>query len=114
MKGQYKMNFIDLEHFLDENLLKLQAKYGFRNKEDVSLWVKSLKLSEEVGEFSENILKYLSYQRKEKLDVDILEEIKEEYADVIITASLILKELELDISEALAKKINKISGRGGV
>lgn len=52
-------------------MLKLQAKYGFRNKEDVSLLVKSLKLSEEVGEFSENILKYLSYQRKEKLEVGL-------------------------------------------
>lgn len=108
------MNFDEFKSFLDNNLNDLQAKYGFKNKEQVSLLVKSLKVSEEVGEFSENILKYLSFQRSEKMNTDILADIQEEYADVIITISLIMRELDLDITDALTKKINKITKRGGV
>lgn len=46
--------------------------------------------------------------------MDVLSDIEEEFADVVITACLVLKELELDPAEALAKKIAKISARGGV
>ena len=108
------MDFNELDSFLSKNLQNLQNKYHFKNKTDVSLLTKSLKISEEVGEFSENILKYLSYQRSEKLHTDVLSDIEEEFADVVITACLVLKELELDPAEALAKKIAKISARGGV
>lgn len=108
------MDFNELDGFLSKNLQNLQNKYHFKNKTDVSLLAKSLKISEEVGEFSENILKYLSYQRSEKLHTDVLSNIEEEFADVVITACLVLKELELDPAEALAKKIAKISARGGV
>ena len=108
------MDFNELDRFLSKNLQNLQNKYHFKNKTDVNLLAKRLKISEEVGEFSENILKYLSYQRSEKLHTDVLSDIEEECADVVITACLVLKELELDPAEALAKKIAKISARGGV
>lgn len=108
------MDFDEFNVFLKETLTNLQNKYHFQNKDALSLVTKSLKLSEEVGEFSSDILKYLSFQRQEKLNDNILDEIEEEYADVVITASLILKELELNITEALDKKIRKITNRGGV
>ena len=47
-------------------------------------------------------------------DWKTVEDLEEEFADVVITACLVLKELELDPAEALAKKIAKISARGGV
>ncbi len=108
------MDFNALNVFLEQNLSQLQQKYGFKNKESASLLAKTVKLSEETGEFSENILKYLGYQRSEKPSADIEAEIQEEYADLVITASLILKELDLSIEDALTAKINKIAKRGGV
>jgi NTP pyrophosphatase (non-canonical NTP hydrolase) len=75
--------------------------------------VRLAKLTEEVGELSEEILSSFGHQRKEKLDKHEPENIGKEAADVIITTLLLAKSLDIDMTEALRKKIAIVRERYG-
>ena len=71
---------------------------------------RTVKLSEEIGELSEQILAYSGLQRKTKGDFDD-KKLCEEFADVLISTLLIAKYVNIDVENALKDKINKIDGR---
>ncbi len=73
------------------------------------VYAQSIKLSEEVGEFSEAVLNHFNTQRKSKADKNI--SIEKEVADVIITTLLVAKSLDLDTNTILQKRIAEIKGR---
>ena len=54
---------------------------------------------------------YNSLQRKQKLDNHDKENLPEEFADVIITALLLAKAMNVDIEAALEKKVEKVNKR---
>jgi len=69
------------------------------------------KLTEETGELAEQVLKTLAMQRKEKM-IDVKkEDLEEELVDVLITAFLLSEILEVNIDDAIEKKVNKIKNR---
>jgi len=74
---------------------------------------RTVKLMEEVGELSDEILGSLGHQRQSKLDARNPENLSEEFADVIITAFLVAKSLDVDMPAALEKKMAKIRERNG-
>lgn len=66
-----------------------------------------VKLSEEVGELSEQILKEQGFQRKEKTAGSVGEEV----ADVIFAAALIAEDFGVDLESALREKLEKLYSR---
>ena len=62
-------------------------------------------------ENSEEVLAYNSLQRKQKLDNHDKENLPEEFADVIITALLLSKSMNVSIETALKKKMQKLNQR---
>jgi NTP pyrophosphatase (non-canonical NTP hydrolase) len=75
------------------------------------LLYRHLKLTEEVGELSNDIMSYLWHQRKEKLDEFELDNLGHEVVDVILAALLVGKMTWVDLQQAFDYKINKVKTR---
>jgi NTP pyrophosphatase (non-canonical NTP hydrolase) len=69
------------------------------------------KVMEEVGELSEALLAVQELQRKEKSADSTHAHLSEEFADVIFTTLILAKECDVDIADAMAKKIAKVHER---
>gem|GEM_PF-4361370 len=80
------MNLTDLQQFLTSFQENLDAKFGANASKDVDVLMNMTKITEEVGELAEQIMKYQGRQRDAKGDFD-LTDLKDEVADVIIAAS---------------------------
>jgi len=103
---------MDKKEFLDFIKLihkKLLGKYPLEKKNRVM--VKSLKVMEELGELSNEILTYYNLQsRSEKRDNFDYENLKSEWVDVLMT--VLLLGVDLDISFAdVEKRFSKIRER---
>ncbi len=75
---------------------------------------RAVKLSEELGELSDEVLSFNDDQRKEKLDAHDKNNLPEEFADVIITAFLLAESMNVDVEKGIESKIEKIKGRYGI
>lgn len=75
------------------------------------LLYRHLKLTEEVGELSNDVMSYLWYQRKEKLDEFELDNLGHEVVDVILAALLVGKMTWVNLEQAFEYKANKIKTR---
>ncbi len=73
------------------------------------LLLKSMKLSEEVGELYNEILGHIGYIRKEKHTS--FDNLKDELADVVITVFIMAEELWVDMEEVLEHKLKTINSR---
>jgi NTP pyrophosphatase (non-canonical NTP hydrolase) len=107
------MKFHELLKFVEEEDLRLIEHYGKEIDKQKMTLARTVKLSEEVGELSNEILTYLSLQRKDKLS-DISEnktKLAKEMADVLIVTLLIAKSTGVDIEKALEEKISEIKKR---
>lgn len=69
------------------------------------------KLTEEMGELSEQVLASLGHQRKSKRSVDVKKNLAEEIADVIIVTILLAEDFSISIEPALRAKMKKIESR---
>lgn len=98
-------NFIKFE---DTRLAKCYEEYPDKEK---LIFAKVIKVTEEVGELCSEILAKGSRQRKAKNENYSEDKIAEELVDVIITLSLLANSLDIDIEDALKKKIEKINKR---
>lgn len=76
---------------------------------DKETYARAIKLIEEVGELFELILENDNLQRKDK-QID-KSKLSEEFADVIITAMLLAERMEVDVDEALERKMQKVIER---
>ena len=90
---------------IDKNL-----NTNFEQEYIEKVFARSMKLSEEVGELISEILKKFYKKREQSFDETNL---KQEFADVILTTLLLAKSLDIDINECLAMKLKKIEERGG-
>ena len=104
------MNLTDLQQFLTSFQENLDAKFGANASKDVDVLMNMTKITEEVGELAEQIMKYQGRQRDAKGDFD-LTDLKDEVADVIIAASMMAVALDLDLDEVVQKKITKIKDK---
>jgi len=71
----------------------------------------SMKLSEEVGELMEEILKNLSLQRKEKMSDISKEHLAEEFADVVLVVFGLAGRFNIDMKKAIENKIKIVKKR---
>ncbi|MFH0889715.1 MAG: MazG nucleotide pyrophosphohydrolase domain-containing protein [Candidatus Aenigmatarchaeota archaeon] len=102
------LDFIETE---DRRLIEsFGDRVAYDNREKRIL-ARTVKLTEELGELCDEILAQQSLQRKEKLDSVERKNLGEECADVVITALLLYKALDVDIESELDKKTEKISKR---
>lgn len=76
--------------------------------------LRAMKLAEEVGELNEQILGHYGYGRKEKIARYSPENLEDELADVIFSAMMVAKSLDVDIQKALSRKMEKIHTRLGI
>jgi len=104
------MELKDLLKFIEIENKRLRTYYP-NIDEDKIILARTVKLTEELGELCSEILAHESLQRKQKLDNHNKENISEEFADVIITALLLAKAMNVDIEKALENKVKKINKR---
>lgn len=69
------------------------------------------KLNEEVWELNSEVLAFLWRQRKEKLKNYNTDNLKWEFCDVLLTALILAKSMNIDINEAIQFKMDKINKR---
>ena len=101
------MDLKDLSGFIETEDRRLIERYPCDNI-DKEAYARAVKLVEEVGELFSEILKSSSLQRKEK-SAEL--NLPDEFADVLITTLLLAKRMNIDISGALNRKIEKINQR---
>jgi NTP pyrophosphatase (non-canonical NTP hydrolase) len=99
------LKFIEIE---DERLKKYYGNYPDQEKR---ILVRTVKLTEELGELCNEVLAHNSMQRKQKMDSHDEDNLSEEFADVIVTSLLLAKAMNVDIEKALEMKIEKINKR---
>jgi NTP pyrophosphatase (non-canonical NTP hydrolase) len=101
----------DLLRFIEIEDEKLKKKYSSLSNQQEVILARTVKLGEEFGELCEQVLVYNSLQRKQKLDDHDKENLREEFADVIITALLLAKSMNVDIERALETKMERLNER---
>lgn len=99
------MNFEEILEFIKKEHKRLLRFYNFENHKDIRYPI-AVKIMEELGELSEQLLALDSIQRKEKLKVN-KGKIEEEIADVLITTLLLAENLNIDVSKELTGSIEK-------
>ncbi len=72
---------------------------------------RTVKISEEFGELCDEVLASMGDQRKGKMEGRDLDALSDEFADVIITTFLLAKSMNIDIPNALERKIKKIKAK---
>ncbi|MDO8459868.1 MAG: MazG-like family protein [Nanoarchaeota archaeon] len=105
------MDFDELLEFISTEDKRLRNKYGNYSDEEKRVLVRLVKLGEEFGELSSEVLANNSFQRTEKLEKHSKESTEEEFADVMITTLLLAQAMDIDIKKALKDKIDKINKR---
>lgn len=100
------MEIKELQEFAKKDNERLRKRNKTSDKE--SILTNVIKLSEETGEVSNEILKYFNYQRKEKMNNN---QIAEEIADVIMVASILAESMEINLESALKEKMRKVDSR---
>ncbi len=105
------MEFKDLLKFIETEDVRLKKYYGNYPDHEKRILARTVKLNEEVSELCDEILAHCSFQRKKKLDGHTKNNLPKEFADVIITALLLAKSMDVDIKKALEHKIKEIDKR---
>lgn len=96
------LKFVDTQH-----QLLLDTKQSNRTDRERIL-MRMVKISEEVGELSDEVLGSLGDQRPEKMVGRDTDSLGNEIADVILTTFLLGKMMDINVLDAVEKKIQKI------
>ena len=101
------MTFEEFQKFIDDQDAFFRS-LGKSSSERDRVLARAVKLSEEMGELSGEVLGFLGLQRKSKLEGKTPESMADEIADVVIVAFLLAKSMNVEVPAALARKIKKI------
>ena len=104
------MDFKELLKFIDIEDERLKRVFSSEYRDKIVL-VRTVKLTEELGELCDEVLAHSFFQSKHKLSLHDKENLPEEFADVILTTLLLAKSMNVDIENALEKKIEKVNNR---
>ncbi|HHD92185.1 MAG TPA: hypothetical protein ENL06_00995 [Candidatus Portnoybacteria bacterium] len=105
------MEFKELLEFINLENDRLIKRFGRNSTQQERILSRTVKLTEELGELCNEVLAFNGDQRQEKLDKHDKNNLPNEFADVIITALLLAKSMNVDIRKALAGKIKEIDER---
>ncbi len=108
MTDNKPLSLKDLQKQLQSKELDLRIPFETMTKKEKDILAKTVKLSEEVGELSNDILSVLSLQRKSKLAKFNKKNLYEEFADIIISTIILANAMRVDISRAVRDKMKKI------
>lgn len=98
----------EIQKHLQANEHKLRIQFQTLTKREKDVLARTVKLSEEVGELSNEILSSLSLQRKSKLDKFDKKNLYEEFADIIIATIALANSMNVDIDRAVNAKVEKV------
>lgn len=107
-KNNEPISIKDLQKKLKSKEMDLRIVFTSLTKREKDILFKTVKLSEEVGELSNEILSVLSLQRQSKLRKFDKNNLYEEFADIIISTLILANAMRVDISRAVKSKMNKI------
>ncbi|MHB8860363.1 MAG: MazG nucleotide pyrophosphohydrolase domain-containing protein [Minisyncoccota bacterium] len=102
------MTFDEFQEFITQQSAFLRSTVAKDDTEKEFVLGRVVKISEEFGELCDEVLAATGNQRKSKLEGRNLEDLSDEFADVVITTFLLAKAMDVDILIALGKKIEKI------
>lgn len=106
---------MDMKELLDfvDRTLSTAGKWTFYRDQDMTkrIFAQTLKLTEEVGELSSEILWHTGFVRQEKLSRYSPETLEDEFADVILVTIRLAKLMDINIESALKNKIEKLKQR---
>lgn len=101
------MTISNLQTLMKDFSQMLDVKYGATTSKTEAVLSSTVKLTEEVWELSEQVMLWRWRQRSDKW-VYNPDDAGKEIADVIISTMMIAYELDIDVEQALAKKIINI------
>ncbi len=91
----------------------LNTKWPLQNKEHRT-FARTMKIVEELGELSDEILTSMNLQRDSKIAKFSQQNIADEFADVLGSLILLSIELDIDITEVMKRKIALTKERFGM
>ena len=109
--GNQNITLKQLQQELKKKELKLRIKFQTLTKKEKDILTKTVKLQEEVGELSNDVLSVLSLQRKAKLAEFEKTNMYEEFADVILSTIMLANAVGVDIERAVNSKFRKVLQR---
>lgn len=98
----------ELQTILKSKEKDMRITFSTLTKREKDILVKTVKLSEEVGELSNDILATLSLQRKSKLNAFSKLNMYEEFADVLLAVMTLANVMRVDLERAFSGKLDKI------
>ncbi|MFZ6034760.1 MAG: MazG nucleotide pyrophosphohydrolase domain-containing protein [Patescibacteria group bacterium] len=107
-KNNQKLSLKELQKELKSKEMDLRMVFTSLTKREKDILYKTVKLTEEVGELSNEILSVLSLQRQSKLRKFDRNNLYEEFADIIISTMILANAMKVDVSRAVKGKMNKI------
>lgn len=99
------MEMHELMSFINAQTERLNTRYHQEDSQKNMVMITMVKLMEEVGELSSEVLTNYGIARKEKLENHSHENLAKECADVIITALILCRRMNVDIEKTLEEKI---------
>ncbi len=82
----------------------LNSKWPLKNS-DHKIFARTMKIMEELGELSDEILTSMNLQRNTKIAKFSRENVEDEFADVLGSLILLGIELDIDVEKVMEKKI---------
>jgi len=99
----------ELKKFIKKQDLRLRQQY--KADEDKHILLRTVKLTEELGELCDEVLSFNAMQRKDKLAKHEMGNLAAEFADVLIVTLLLAEAMNVNIEKALREKIIEIDKR---
>lgn len=107
------MTIQDLVNQYQEISKVLNTKWPLKNSQQ-RIFARTMKIVEELGELSDEILTSMNLQRNSKIAKFSHQNIEDEFADVLGSLILLGNELEIDVEEVMVRKIALTRERFGM
>jgi len=98
----------DMQRQLKNKERDLRIRFVSLTKKEKDILAKNVKLAEEIGELSNDILSSLSLQRKSKLLKFNKHNLYEEFADIVLATTTLANTLGVDLNRAINNKLQKL------
>jgi NTP pyrophosphatase (non-canonical NTP hydrolase) len=108
MKQKNPITLSTIQTIFEKKSRELRIPFETLTKKEKDILSKTVKLSEEVGELSNEILSTLSLQRKSKLERSDKKNMYEEFADVILSTVALANSMGVDLDRAVKAKLEKV------
>lgn len=105
------MDAKDLQEKGQHFIARTKERFNFTTDAELTLFLIA-KLTEETGELTDEILGEIQLQRKSKLEKRKQENLKEEFADVLIVLAALAEKLGINLEELIQSRLTRIKHPG--